>query len=141
MMNSRPEPLSGATFRVEIEGLPDPGVIEVVFPDGRIETTANQPVVRYGSLILRRALTASSDWYDWWDRARGVAARETQSERTVRVVLVDRFHAEANSWTLPAARPTAYSISPLNALQSALLTETLELSVEGFEATFDVPRR
>ena len=61
--------------------------------------------------------------------------------RTVRVFLIDRFQADVSCWTFAAAEPTAYSMSPLNALLSAPLIETLELSVGGFEGAFDLSSR
>jgi phage tail-like protein len=134
----RVEPLTGARFRVQIDGLPDSAAVEVVFPEGRIVTERNTRLVRYGSLTLRRALTWSEDWYRWWDSARRPRARARDVRRTVRVILIDRFDADVNSWTFSTAEPTAYSLSPLNALLSAPLIETLELSVGGFEAAFDV---
>jgi hypothetical protein len=134
--NGRPEPLSCARFRVEIDGLPDVAAVEVIFPEGRIVAERGKRLVQYGSMTLRRALTASKDWYRWWDSARRPGARDVS--RTVRVIVVDRLQADVNSWTFSTAEPTAYSLSPLNALSSAPLVETLELSVGGFEAAFDL---
>jgi phage tail-like protein len=139
--SSRAEPLTGARFRVEIDGLPDVSAVEIVFPEGRIVSERGKRLVRYGPLTLRRALTGSTDWYRWWDSARRPRARARDVRRTVRVILIDRSHADVNRWTFPAAEPTAYSMSPLNALVSAPLIETIELSVGGFEAAFDVSSR
>ena len=137
----RAEPLTGARFRVEIDGLRDVAAIEVVFPEGRIATEGGKRVVQYGALTLRRALTASQDWYAWWDSARRPGASSRDVSRAVHVILIDRFNADINRWTFPTAEPTAYSMSPLNALLSAPPVETLELSVGGFEATFDLSSR
>jgi phage tail-like protein len=135
------DPLTGARFRVEIDGLPAVAAVEVVLPEGRIVTERGKRLVRYGSLTLRRALTGSQDWYRWWDSARRPRARTRDVSRTVRVILIDRFQADVSRWTFPAAEPTAYSMSPLNALLSAPLIETLELSVGGFEGVFDLSSR
>ena len=72
-----------------------------------------------------------------WDSARRPRARTRDVSRTVRVILIDRFQADVSRWTFAAAEPTAYSMSPLNALLSAPLIETLELSVGGFEGAFE----
>lgn len=130
----RAEPLTGARFRVEIDGLPDVAAVEVMFPECRIVTERGKRIVRYGPLTLRRGLTASQDWYLWWDSTRRPRARAREVSRTVRVVLMDRSQADVNSWTFRMAEPTAYSMSSLNALVSAPLIETLELSVGGFES-------
>jgi phage tail-like protein len=134
---SRSEPLIGARFRVEIDGVSNAAAVEVVFPEARIVTGRGKSLVHYGPLIVRRGLTTSKDWYQWWDRARG-PRRARDLSRTVHVTLIDRFRADVHRWTFLRAVPTAYSMSPLNALVSAPLIETLELSVGGFEAAFDL---
>ncbi len=140
MRNDESEPLIGSRFRVEIEGMANAAAVEVVFPEARIAAGRGKRLVRYGPLILRRGLTRSNDWYQWWDRARGSPPRARAVSRDVRVILIDRFQADVNRWTFLKAVPTAYGLSPLNALASAPLIETLELSVRGFEAGFDIGR-
>ena len=135
--SGRPEPLTASRFRVEIDGSPV-AAVEVAFPDARIVTERGKRLVRYGSLTLRRALTGSKDWFEWWHSATGPGPRRDVS-RTVRVILVDRFHADVTSWTFANAQPHGYGLSPLNALLSAPPIETLELSVGGFDATFTRP--
>jgi phage tail-like protein len=132
------EPLTGTRFRVEIDGVTSGGAVEVVFSGARIVDGRGKRVVQYGPLTLRRGLTRSKDWYEWWDRARGSRPRAGNVSRTVRVILIDRLQADVNRWTFHKASPTAYSLSPLNALASAPIIETLELSVRGFEAVFDL---
>jgi len=41
--------------------------------------------------------------------------------------------AEAVRWLFPDSVPLAYSLSPLNALVGAVMLESLELRVGGFE--------
>ena len=132
-MSSR-EPLLNARFRVEIESLPSTGVVEVIFPEARIAAERrNSRTIRYGPLILRRGMSASSDWYEWWQRAsqRAVAAR-----KRVIVVLMNQAQADVNRWTFIDAVPSAYTVSPLNAVRSELLIETLELSVRKLTVSF-----
>ena len=50
--------------------------------------------------------------------------------------LMDRLNDDVNRFTFLDAEPVAYVVSPLNALGSAPLIETLELSVGGFQAAF-----
>jgi len=128
------EPFVNVRFRVEIEGVQDTGAVAVLFPEARIVPGARRrPVVEYGRLTLRRGVTTASDWYRWWDQARGSA---TTSRKRVVVVLMDRMGEDVNRWTFSEASPVAYSLSPLNALGAEPLIETLELSVRGFRATF-----
>lgn len=132
------EPLGNMRFRVEIEGARDLGAVEVIFPEARIETgVRGARVVRYGPLLLRRGVTASTEWYDWWD-----SARQTRrpSPRDVLVTLMERSGADARSWAFTHCLPVAYHLSPLDALGNSILIEMLEVSVSGFEATVAAPR-
>jgi hypothetical protein len=131
----RPEPLMAAGFKVQIDGLADAAAIEVVLPEGRITGVRVERAVQYGPLTLRRALGGSPDWYLWWDGAR--KSLRGDAGRAVRVTLIDRSGVEAAAWTFARAQPIAYSLSPLNALASTPVVETLELAVDGFEAAFD----
>ena len=134
-------PLLNMRFRVEIEGLPESGVVEVVFPEARLVRGRNGGSVRYGTLILRRGIARSSDWYDWWNEAR--RARKAPS-RSIAVTLLDETGASAQQWVFSKATPLAYALSNLNALGQEALIETLELTVGGFEAATDSapsPRR
>jgi phage tail-like protein len=130
------EPFVGARFLVEIDGLTDSAAVEVVFPEARVVTERGKRAVRYGALTLRRALTASHDWYGWWDRARRPRGRTPGLTRTVRVVVIDQARQPVIRWTFARAEPVAYGLSPLNALVSATVIETIELSVGGFEAEY-----
>jgi phage tail-like protein len=129
----RRDPFLNTRFRVEIEGLSHTGVVEVVFPEARIlGRRGKTAILQYGSLTLKRGMTGSADWFRWWDAARGAAA----ARRTINVVLMDRLGADVQRWTFPGAVPVAYVVSPLNAIQSETLMETLELSVGGLSLTF-----
>jgi T4-like virus tail tube protein gp19 len=121
------QPLLNALFRIEVEGLPGAGAIEVIFPEARIVGLRGKArTVQYGSLTIRRGMTSSSDWYQWWDRAR---RWPTAARKEVSVVVMDSQRADAARWTFAKVLPSAYSVSPLNALGSEPLIETLELSV------------
>lgn len=134
MRTDTPEPLLNARFRVEIDGLTTAAAIEVIFPDARIvEDGERSRAVQFGTLTLRRGMTASGDWYRWWDAARGSRA---EAARRVVIVLMDPANTEVNRWTYTGAVPSAYHVSPLNALRSELVIETLELSVSGFSLAF-----
>jgi len=132
-----PEPFVNTRFRVQIEGLRGTGALEVVLPEARIARTSRRAAVtRYGSLILKRGLTRSAEWYDWWDRAR---RSKTAAKRSVSVVLIDARGEDANRWTFSDARPLAYHVSALNALGGEVLVETLELAVGGLKADYSAP--
>jgi len=128
------QPLLNARFRVEVEGLPGTGAIEVIFPEARLVGPRGKArTVQYGSLTIRRGMTSSSDWYQWWDHAR---RSPTAARKEVSVIVMDSQRADATRWTFAKTLPSAYSVSPLNALGSDALIETLELSVGGLTMAF-----
>jgi hypothetical protein len=104
------QPFGNMRFRLEIDGLPGSGATEVLFPEARLLPGARKAgAAQYGPLIVKRGLTASRDWHEWWDAAR-------------------------RGWLFEGAAPVAYHLSPLNALGNEPVIETLELSVESFAA-------
>lgn len=135
-MSSNPghhDPIVNARFRVEIDGLPGTGATEVIFPEARIVAQGRKRrVVQYGMLTIRRGMTASSEWYDWWDAARRSA---TAGHRSVSIVLMDSECADVARWMFSGAQCSGYHVSPLNALGREPLIETLELSVGGMALT------
>ncbi len=137
MGDTEREPFGNMRFRLEIEGLRETGAVEVIFPEARLATGPRRSrVVQYGTLIIRRGVTRSREWYEWWDQAR---TSRISSKRTVAVVLMDERGASVHRWTFDKAEPRGYLLSSLNALGNAPLLETLELTVRGFEASFDSP--
>ena len=129
-MNPLREPFGSMHFRIEIEGLPETGAVEVIFPEARIATSSNRKrSVQYGSLVLRRGVTRSRDWYEWWDLSRRA---RTRRKRAVAVILLDAQGADVHRWTFDDCEPLGYSLSSLDAMGNAPLIETLELTVGGF---------
>jgi phage tail-like protein len=125
------QPFTNLRFRIAIEGIPGTGAMEVVFPSARIVTLPRKPrQVQFGALVIRRGLTLSTDWYDWWNQTR----RSTRApQRNVQVLLLDGNGAETLRWVFPQSVPLSYSVSPLNALLGEPLVESLELGVGDFE--------
>lgn len=126
------QPFTNLRFAVGIEGFAGTGAVEVVFPVARIVTAPRQRrAVQFEALVLRRGLTPSTDWYDWWDAAR--RAGRTPPRRRVTVVLHGDDGSEGVRWFFPDSIPVSYALSPLNALAGAAVIESLELQVGGFE--------
>ena len=132
-MNRR-EPYPSHRFRVEVEGIESSGALSVVLPEARIVTGAGSlPEVECGLLVLTRGQSSSSDWYEWWNQSR----RPTSSTgRSVSVVLLDAEGRDVLRWNYGGARPIAYRVSPLHALESGVLAESLEIAVTTFDAAF-----
>lgn len=135
MRSAQREPFGNMRFRVEIEGLQETGASEVIFPEARLAAGPRKSrVVQYGTLTLRRGVTRSPEWYEWWDHAR---TSRTLRKRAIAVVLIDERGTDVTRWIFDDARPCGYSLSNLNALGNEPLIETLELAVGGFTASFD----
>lgn len=119
-------------FRVEIEGLAEAGVLEVVFPEARLVVRGSVRRARFGALLLKRGVGRTQDWYAWWDQTRRERRART---RTILVTLLDEAGARGQRYRFAKAKPVAYALSSLNALGREVLVETLELTVGDFEAS------
>ena len=132
------EPFTNMRFRVEIDGLPETGAVEVIFPEARIVRASRKgAVARYGSLTIKRGLSGSPQWYEWWDAARRSRAR---LKKNVSIMLLDARGENAARWLFTDTKPVAYHVSSLNALGNEPLIETLELTVGGFRADYEQAR-
>ncbi len=144
----RDKPYAGMNFLVDFgdgdAAGPESGLIEVVFPDARIqmleyrngnekgnEARLIPSVTRYGGLVLRRGATGSLRWYQWWNEARNGSPAVA---RTVVVQLLGEDRSDVVlAWKFLRAVPASYQFEPLNALGAAVLIERLELAFERME--------
>jgi phage tail-like protein len=134
----RDRPLLNANFVVELAAGKGGGFAAVVFGAFTVSpasATQASPAAAAGALanrvVLRRGATGALDLYDWWRQARdGRAPRR----RTVTVKLLADDHATVLvSWRFRNARPVSLSYSPLDALDGAVLMETIELAFDDVE--------
>jgi T4-like virus tail tube protein gp19 len=125
------QPFTNLRFRVAIEGIEGTGAVEVVFPTARlVALPRKRRAVQFDSLVIRRGLTLSKDWYAWWNEAR----RSVRApRRDVQVMLLDVNGGIALRWIFPRSVPLSYSVSPLNAMVGAAVVESLELRIGDFE--------
>lgn len=84
---------------------------------------------RFSNLTLKRALTESTELYDWW---RQTLQGQTQ-RRDVAVTLLDESGQAVKRWVARGAWPARYEGPRLHAEGNDVAMETLELAVEGFE--------
>ena len=111
------------------------GFAEVVFPRLLVERDATGATPADDGagehLILRRGATGALDLYDWWDRARrGQAPRR----RVVTVQLLDPGGRDVLlTWRFREARPVSLTYSPLLAMESGVLMETIEIAFHAVE--------
>jgi phage tail-like protein len=114
------EPLLGTThFRVLIDGH-DVGFSDV----GPLvsETTQHEQRPSFASVVLRRALTHSTELFDWRRRVAGGA--EDPRDVTIQQLDGDRV---VNTWRLVRARPSRWSGPAFSASGSGIAYEELEL--------------
>ena len=79
-------------------------------------------------LVLRRGFSGSLEVYRWWNETR---LGKGKGGRTVEVALLDGERGDVVcTWTFASARPEQLSYSPLQALESSVMIETLTLSYD-----------
>ena len=59
-------------------------------------------VTQYGILTIKRGVTRSGEWYEWWDRCRTC---KTPIKRDVTVILLDAGGTDANQSKILDATP------------------------------------
>lgn len=123
------EPLLGTShFRVQI-GRREIGFCEVgrLTSETDLTAPAEQRHHRFEPIVLRRALTRSSELYEWRRRiAQGIDDR-----RTVTISQLGARTGEiVNSWRLVRAWPSRWSGPAFNAAETRLAYEELELAFD-----------
>jgi phage tail-like protein len=148
MAIQRDTPYSGINFIVEL-GIEDPdsphdGLLEVIFPEAHIQVQeyrrgnerANDvrklsTTTKYGNLILKRSAIGSLTWYFWWDLMRN---GNQAAVRNIIVQLLNEDHSNVVlTWKFLRARPVNHQFSPLNAIATEPLIETLEVAFDRLE--------
>ena len=127
-------PVPGCHFRVELADANgrtvELGCSEVVFPPLSAHAGA-QVSVTEEQLVIRRATGGDRLLHDWWQKAcRGRAPQR----RSVRVTLLSPDQERAvMHWRFRNARPVTLHYSPLNALDSALVIESLAIAFDSVD--------
>jgi T4-like virus tail tube protein gp19 len=86
-----------------------------------------KPVHRFATVVLRRALTTSTELYDW--RRRIVSGKDDRCDVTIRL-LAAPGGTIVNAWRLVRAWPCRWSGPVLNAMKNDVACEELELTFE-----------
>ena len=122
-------PLLGTSHFLVLIGARELGFSEV----GRLssETDVTQPPQerqhRFDTVVLRRALTRSSELYDW--RRKIVSGQDDRRPVTIRL-LDAAGKGVVNSWRLEGAWPCRWSGPTLNALGHDVAIEEIELAYD-----------
>jgi phage tail-like protein len=143
-MAGQPDPLEGSHFTVDLGGegveafarveLPLAVLDEVAFRSGDERTTEARKapgLARYTHLVLSRGVTTNLSLWQWWASAR---AGDPGIDRDVVVTLLDPTQAPRVRWRFRNAFPVVYRLSPLDATDSDVVTETVELAFDTMDA-------
>ena len=86
-----------------------------------------KPVHRFATVVLRRALTTSTELYDW--RRHIVSGRDDRRDVTIRL-LAAPGGTIVNAWRLVRAWPCRWSGPAFDAMKNDVACEELELTFE-----------
>ena len=84
---------------------------------------------RFGNVVLRKGCTVSGELYEWRRRVE----KGEDDRRSGSVILLDAEMREKARWNFYEAWPCRYEAPELNAAETAISVETLELCVERLE--------
>ncbi len=144
---ARNDPFLAFRFVVEVDGIVVAGFSEVTGLELEVETEAYQeggvnththtlPVrVGYPNLTLRRGLTDASQLYEWTHAAlNGQFVRKSG-----RIFVFDDAYVPTWGWTFYDAYPVKWTGPELQASESAVAMESLELAHAGLEKIQELP--
>ena len=122
MPSREPEPLFGANhFRVVI------GERELGFAAVSRLTSESDETHRFATVVLRRALTSSTELYEW----RRQIFEAMDDRREVTIHQLDRAQGHVvNSWRLVRAWPRRWSGPAFDALDDGVAHEEIELAFD-----------
>lgn len=117
-------PLDAAHFSVTIDGVPT----GFAYVGGLASESdpADPKAVRPGTVVLRRALTASPDLFRWRERV----ARGEEDRRRVIIRQHDAAGKPVHAWSLEGAWPYRWTGPTFDALQGGLAFEEIELTYD-----------
>jgi phage tail-like protein len=135
-------PYAGFNFLVTIDGSEPAAFSTVVIPTVEIDVIEyrdgsdklNRPrqivgLTKYTNLVLKRGLAPHPDLWAWFDQVR----QGTIDRRSVVVTLLNEEHSPVMVWTLRRCLPIKWTGPTLNAHESDVAIEAIELAVEGLD--------
>ncbi len=125
---------SDASFQ-EISGIKVEFSNEEVVEGGQNQFVHRLPTqAKYANLVLKRGVVVTtSPLADWVSRTLASYLTRPIELRQLMVTLKNAQHDPLITWTFVNAYPVRWEISPLNAMESTILTETMELAYHYFE--------
>ncbi|NPV90565.1 MAG: phage tail protein [Firmicutes bacterium] len=145
-MADRNDPYRSFRFALEIDGIEAAlfteasgmnvsyDVIEFRAGDNKGRSVKLPGLTKIGNVTLKRGVSDAMDMWEWF-KGDGEGIVGAIERKDVTIKALDEEGSETATWTLYEAWPCKYVVSNLNASESAVLIETLELAFEGFERT------
>lgn len=146
-MSTSENPQGVANFLVSIEGMAQMDFAECILPTTTIEVIEYRQgsdavdnvhklpgLVKYGNLVLKRGISTTGTplaLFSWFS----AFAQGTGSPAAITVTLLDRARNPLFKWSFSNCWPVRYELPALNAKNSAVAIETLEIAVEGMQFT------
>jgi phage tail-like protein len=96
--------------------------------DTSVDAPPSRRSHRFATVVLRRALTASTELYDW--RQRIVGGRDDRRDVTIRQLSAPGGEV-VNAWRLVRAWPCRWSGPAFDAMKADIALEELELAFDG----------
>jgi phage tail-like protein len=142
MPSRQPEPLFRISCFEVLIGNRELGFAEVgrLTSETDLNAPADRPVHRYATVVLRRALTTSTELYDW--RRLIVDGKDDRRDVTIRQLSAPGGKL-VNSWRLVRAWPCRWSGPGFDAMSNDIAYEELELAFDDLvwlEHTPSIPR-
>jgi phage tail-like protein len=128
-MPRRDEPLLRTSHFAVLIGTREIGVAQIgpLTSLSDVEPERGAPVNRFVPVVLRRALTDSTELYDW--RRRAEAGRDDRRDVTIRQLSAPGGEV-VNTWRLVGAWPSRWSGPTFDALSGGIAFEELELTFD-----------
>lgn len=134
------DPYHQHRFRVDIQGITKAGFAEVHIPESQIdiieywEGGKSMPVTRlsgkvqHENVILKWGITDNSELSDWWSLVQKEGC--TPHKKDVCIILMDDAGNDKIKWLFTNAWPIKYHASDLNALESGVCLEMVEITFD-----------
>ena len=129
MPSREPEPLLRISCFEVLIGDRELGFAEVgrLTSETDLDAVPDRPVHRFATVVLRRALTTSTELYDW--RRLIVDGKDDRRDVTIRQLSAPGGKI-VNSWRLMRAWPRRWSESGFDAMSNDIAYEELELAFD-----------
>ncbi len=139
--HARKDPYRNCNFRLEIDGITVAGFMEcsglesetevIEYREGTEANTVHQlpGLTIYSSIFLKRGVTDSKELYEW--RKSVIDGQITRKNGSI--ILLNDKHEDVVRWNFLEGWPCRMSGPDLNALESEIAIEELEICHEGFQ--------